>query len=293
MPKKSSHSNPKPRSRKLRPAKKPASASARSDGPVIGVPWRTLRQETRRDLRLNRDYLEAVRAAGGNPVQISLQMPPGELARLAHTLDAIVLPGSPADVSPKYFRATPHPRAAKPDIKRENTDFALLRHALPAGKPVLAICYGTQLLNVHLGGSLFQDIPSELRRPLVHSSKDHSDAMHAVRITGGYLAELAGLGKFTVNSLHHQSVQRLGRGLRATARAADGVIEAVEWTRGPGWVVGVQWHPERMPRDPLAKKLFKRLVSEAARAAASRRPPRATRTSSKRLHRRRNKGARG
>jgi len=79
-------------------------------------------------------------------------------------------------------------------------------------------------------------------------------------------AELAGRARVTVNSLHHQSVRRPGRGLRVTARAPDGVIEAVEWTRGPGWVIGVQWHPERMPDDALAKKLFRRLVSEAARA---------------------------
>jgi putative glutamine amidotransferase len=212
-----------------------------------------------------------VRAAGGQPVQVSLLSPPAKLKQIAETLDAIVLPGSPADVNPKRYRAKRHKKSGKPDVRRENTDFALLKHAIPAGKPVLAICYGTQSLNVHLGGSLVQDIPSELRRPLIHSRSDHhADATHQVRIKGGRLAELAGRTKVTVNSLHHQSVRRPGRGLRVTAQAPDGVIEAVEWTRGPGWVVGVQWHPERMPDDALAKKLFRRLVSEA-RAASGRR----------------------
>jgi putative glutamine amidotransferase len=243
-----------------------------SNRPRVGVPWRTVKQERARDLRLNRDYLRAVRAAGGRPVQVSLRMPPAKLRQLAQSLDAFVLPGSPADVNPRRYRAKGHPKAAKPDAKRENTDFALLKHALPAGKPVLAICYGTQSLNVHLGGSLIQDIPSELRRPLIHSHRDHhADATHEIRIQGGRLTKLAGRAKITVNSLHHQSVRRPGRGLRVTARAPDGVIEAVEWTRGPGWVVGVQWHPERMPRDPLAKRLFRRLVSEARSAAARRR----------------------
>ena len=243
----------------------------RKPRPRVGVPWRTVKQERARDLRLNRDYLRAVRKAGGRPVQVSLLYSPAKLHQLAKTLDAIVLPGSPADVNPKKYGAKRHAKSAKPDARRENTDFSLLKHALPAGKPVLAICYGIQSLNVYLGGSLIQDIPSELRRPLIHSSSDHhADATHPVRIQGDRLAELAGRTKVMVNSLHHQSVRRLGRGLRVTARAPDGVIEAVEWTRGPGWVVGVQWHPERMPDDALAKKLFRRLVSEARSGAARR-----------------------
>ena len=252
----------------LKPSPRPSRKASR---PRVGVPWRTVKQERAHDLRYNRDYLRAVRAAGGQPVQVSLLSSPAKLQQLAKTLDAIVLPGSSADVNPKRYRAKRHTKAAKPDVQREYTDFALLKHALPAGKPVLAICYGIQSLNVHLGGSLIQDIPSELRRPLIHSHSDHhADATHQVRIQGGRLAELAGRARVTVNSLHHQSVRRPGRGLRVTARAPDGVIEAVEWTRGPGWVIGVQWHPERMPDDALAKKLFRRLVSEA-RAAAARR----------------------
>ena len=235
--------------------------------PRVGVPWRTVKQERRRDLRYNQDYLRAVREAGGEPVQISLQSSPGELEQIARSLDAFVLPGSPADVNPRKFGEPPHEKCGKADVRREATDSALLRHALPAGKPVLAICYGIQSMNVHLGGSLIQDIPSELRRSLVHSSPvDSRDATHQVNLTGSGLTELAGGPRATVNSVHHQSVGRLGRGLRVVARAPDAVVEAIEWTAGPGWALGVQWHPERTPDDLFAKNIFRRLVSKAAEA---------------------------
>jgi putative glutamine amidotransferase len=243
-----------------------------STAPRVGVPWRTEKQERARDLRYNQDYLDAVRRAGGEPVQISLLSPPAKLAQVAKTLDAFVLPGSPADIDPQLYGAPAHARAARPDRKRQQTDFALLRHALPAGKPVLATCYGIQSLNVYLGGSLYQDIPSQRRGALPHSSSDHKDAMHEARVIGGRLAMLAKKPRIRVNSSHHQSIRRPGEGLRIAAKAPDGIIEALEWTRGPGWAIGVQWHPERMPKDPLAQKLFRRLVFEAAIARNRARP---------------------
>jgi putative glutamine amidotransferase len=194
-------------------------------------------------------------------------LPPHEIESVAKDLDAFVLPGSPADIDPRKFRAPAHPEAGEADLLRERTDSALLRHALPAGKPILAICYGIQSMNVHLGGSLIQDIQSEVRFPLTHSSPDHGDAKHPVNIRSGSLAQLVSEPQVVVNSLHHQAVGRVGRGLRVTAHAPDGTIEAVEWVRGPGWALGVQWHPERMPDDPLAQKLFQKLVKEAAKAA--------------------------
>jgi putative glutamine amidotransferase len=270
---------------------KPSQPALRN-APLVGVPWRTEKQERARDLRYNRDYLDAVRTAGGEPVQVSLLHSPAKLAQIARTLDAIVLPGSPADVDPNLYGASSHAKASKPDTKREKTDFALLKHALTAGKPVLAICYGIQSLNVYLGGSLYQDIPSELPRSLTHSSpSDNCDATHEVRVTGRHLGMLAGRLQIKVNSVHHQSVRRPGQGLRVAAKAPDGVIEAVEWTRGPGWALGVQWHPERTPEDPLAQQLFGRLVFEAAiariarrggqRKPARRRSSRATRAAAK------------
>jgi len=93
------------------------------------------------------------------------------------------------------------------------------------------------------------------------------ESLHHIRIESGHLAELAGGASARVNSSHHQSVRKPGRGLRVAARTTDGVIEALEWTAGPGWALGVQWHPERMPGDPFAAALFRRLVREAQGAA--------------------------
>jgi putative glutamine amidotransferase len=240
----------------------------RADKPRVGVPWRTVAEESANKRVAYEHYLNAIREAGGEPVEVSLRLPEDQLEQLARSLDAVVLTGSPADVDPQRFGSPRHPAATRPDPDRERTDDALLDHALAAGKPVLAICYGAQLLNVHLGGTLLQDIPSETQTTIDHDrDEDGNDGLHAVRIEGGHLAEVAGQahggGEAQVNSSHHQAILRPGRGLRVTARAPDGVVEAVEWEGGRDWVVGVQWHPERMRGDALAGALFRRLVSEA------------------------------
>jgi len=232
--------------------------------PRIGVPWRTTIEELQGRRRAFEKYLGAVREAGGDPVEISLSLPPAKLKQTAESLDGFVLPGSPADVEPRRFGSTGHPQNSHPDKRREHTDDGLLDHALASGKPVLAICYGTQLLNVHLHGTLVQDIPSEIRNAVDHDGgTGRYEALHSLRIMGGQLVELAGGPSAKVNSSHHQSVDKPGRGLRVAARTPDGVIEALEWTAGPGWALGVQWHPERMPGEPFAVALFRRLVKEA------------------------------
>ena len=218
-------------------------------------------------------YLRAVREAGGEPVEISLSLAQSELKRTAESLDGFVLPGSPADVEPRRFGSTGHATSAPPDKRREHTDDGLLDHALASGKPVLAICYGAQLLNAHLHGTLVQDIPSEMRHAVDHDGgAGRNESLHSIRIEDGELAELAGGSNARVNSSHHQSVGKPGRGLRVAARAPDGIIEALQWTAGPGWALGVQWHPERMPEDPFAAALFRRLVREAQTAGGANKP---------------------
>jgi putative glutamine amidotransferase len=244
------------------------------------VPWRTTVEEVQGRRKAFEKYLRAVREAGGDPVEISLSLPPAKLKQTAESLDGFVLPGSPADVEPRRFGSSGHPQNVHPDKRREHTDDRLLDHALASGKPVLAICYGAQLLNVHLHGTLVQDIPSEIRNAMDHDGGTGRDeAMHPIWIESGPLAELAGGSSTRVNSSHHQSVDKPGRGLRVVARTTDGVIEALEWTAGPGWALGVQWHPERMPGEPFAVALFRRLVKEAKSAAgrAKSRPQRARR----------------
>jgi putative glutamine amidotransferase len=238
------------------------------------VPWRTSTEEVHGRRQPSQKYLRAVEQAGGEAVEISLALSSADVARIAESLDGFVLPGSPADIEPRRFGSARHPREAPPDKPRERTDDALLDHAFATGKPVLAICYGAQLLNVHRHGTLVQDVPSE-----VPGARDHDggagleESVHPIRIESERLANLAGSSRAHVNSSHHQAVRSAGQGLRVAARAPDGIVEAVEWT-GPGWVIGVQWHPERMPGDPFAGALFRRLVQEAQNAAPMPKPPR-------------------
>ena len=240
-----------------------------SRGPRIGVPYRTENEEvTGKSFKLEK-YLDAVRQGGAEPVPVSLLLSPSELRQLAQTLDGVLLTGSPADVDPARFGAARRPECDDPDPERERTDYALLDHAFAEHKPVLAICFGLQSLNVFLGGTLIQDIPSELRTQIEHDwehEKGAPETFHAAHMEpGSQLARLAGAAEATVNSSHHQSIQEPGRGLRVVARAPDGVIEAVEWTGDLNWVMGVQWHPERMAStDALAQSLFRGLVSAAA-----------------------------
>jgi len=236
----------------------------------VGVPYRARKEELRGDFAKIRPYIEALRKAGAEPVVISLGLTADHLDKIADSLDAVLLPGSPADVDPGRFGAKRHPECADADPDRERTDFGLLEHAFSEHKPVLAICYGTQSLNVFLSGTLLQDIPSELQTSTTHDwdkERGEPEPIHSARIeSGSRLAQLAGAREVIVNSSHHQSVLEPGRDLRIVARAPDGVIEAVEWTGDSNWVIGVQWHPERMASgDAVAQALFRELIAAARR----------------------------
>jgi putative glutamine amidotransferase len=239
----------------------------------VGIPYRTRKEELSNKRDAYDKYVAAVRSAGAEPVEISLGLSTAQLRDLASTLDAVVLSGSPADVEPSLFHAARHPKTAESDADRERTDFALLDHAVTEHKPVLAICYGVQSLNVFLGGSLIQDVPSEIHTKIQHAWTGHEgpEPQHEVTFeASSRLAQLAGANHARVNSSHHQSVLQPGRNLRVVAHAPDGVIEAVEWTGDANWITGVQWHPERMvAADDLAQSLFR----ELAAAAAARKAP--------------------
>lgn len=239
----------------------------------VGIPYRTRKEELSNTRDAYDKYLAAVRSAGAEPVEIALGLSPAQLREAASALDAIVLSGSPADVEPSLFHAARHAKTAESDADRERTDFALLDHAVTEHKPVLAICYGVQSLNVFLGGSLIQDVPSEIHTEIQHAWPGHTgdEPHHDVTFeAGSRLAQLAGANHARVNSSHHQSVLQPGRNLRVAAHAPDGVIEAVEWTGDANWIMGVQWHPERMvAADELAQSLFR----ELAAAAAARKAP--------------------
>jgi putative glutamine amidotransferase len=261
--------------------------AALQEHPRVGIPYRTSAEEAAGNNAKHAEYRAAVREAGGEPIAVSLQLGDAELKSLANTLDAYVFPGSPADVNPSLYGAEKNPKCGDADAARERTDYALLDDAFANAKPVLAICYGAQILNVKLGGTLFQDIESELPGSLNHTKdgvpKGQPDPVHdAVIISGGELAQVAaatgieqsGDGFWArVNTSHHQSIRNVGHGLRIVARASDGVTEAVERdfdAMKQHWVMGVQWHPERPTHekagDALSEFLF-RAFMQATRTA--------------------------
>ncbi len=241
--------------------------------PRVGIPWRTLDEERQRSVEKLNFYFDAVRRAGGEPEHISLALPEADLKKQAAALDGFVLPGSPADVDPVRYGEPRHPKTKTLDANRDRTDSTILDHAMAAHKPVLAICYGCQILNVHQGGTLLQDIPAQKPGSDAHGKTDLAagastkDLEHeAILAPGSQLQKLAGGTDVTINSSHHQSIDRPGEKLRVTAHGTDGIIEGVELQSPQDWVVGVQWHPERMPEDSFAQKLFADFVSAARKA---------------------------
>ena len=215
-------------------------------------------------------YEDAVRGAGGEPVRIDFDQSAEEVKKTLATCDAVLLPGSRADVDPEKYHAARHPKTAELDAKRDSLDHLLLDDAYRARKPVLGICYGLQSLNVYRAGSLEQDIESAIN----HSAGRAVPKAHEVTIDPkSRLAEIVGARDgepIAVNSSHHQSAETAGDGLRVVARSPqDGVIEALEGTGPDHFVLAVQWHPERSVNDEAelaesAQAIFKAFV-EAAR----------------------------
>ena len=248
---------------------------AKPSSPRIGIPWRTSEEEAQAKYSKIENYVNAVSKAGGTPVLLSLR-DGQKLRQEIASLDGFVLPGSPADVDPAAYRDTNHGHSDPPDPSRESTDRAILDHAFLAKKPVLAICYGCQLLNVYLGGTLIQDMRAETGTSVPHRGKDlqppqEKDASHGVSLeAGGKLAELSSSALVETNSSHHQAIREPGKNLRVIAHATDGTIEGVEWTGDDSWVVGVQWHPERMFNDPFAERLFSEFMATSRNAASVR-----------------------
>jgi len=236
----------------------------RTQRPRIGITMR-LELETDR-FYLGRPYSEAVEGAGGLPVHLPLIPNAEYIASVMAGLDGLLLPGSDSDVDPARYGHEPHPQLGHVVPEKDETDLLTLREAERRAMPIFAICFGIQSLNVFRGGTLIQDIPSQLPNAIKHNQGAPRDRhSHRVRILeGSLLGQLAGGNQAPVNSHHHQAVETLGRELVATAWAPDGLVEAVEDPRSDRFVLGVQWHPElAWERDVLSQALFNRFVDEA------------------------------
>ncbi|VAX29824.1 Glutamine amidotransferase, class I [hydrothermal vent metagenome] len=191
--------------------------------------------------KLRQDYVSAVTSSGGLPLIIAPVS--DDVSRIAGIIDGLLLSGGD-DLLPEYLREEISvPLERFKFVKKERTEFelALLMEILKRQKPVLAICYGMQLVNVALGGTIYQDI--ELQ---VNNAIDHRSGLHTVGIINSFDPALnLGSSEFTVNSFHHQAVRDLGDGMKPFAEAGDGIIEGIYKEDYP-FLVGVQWHPERV-----------------------------------------------
>lgn len=232
--------------------------------PRIGITMR-IELETNR-FYLSRYYSEAVEAAGGLPVHIPLIPRADYIAGVLDSLDGVLLPGSDSDIDPQRYGQEPHPQLGSVHPSKDETDLLVLTEIERRRLPLFAICYGIQSLNVSRGGTLIQDIVSQVPKAMKHEQGVPRDRhSHRVRILeDSTLGRLAGAEAAPVNSHHHQAVETLGRELVATAWATDGIIEAVEDPRSDRFVLGVQWHPELgWETDTLSRALFARFVEEA------------------------------
>jgi putative glutamine amidotransferase len=222
---------------------------------------------------VNAAYLRSVLAAGGVPLILSPLVGPAYAARALDGLDALLLTGG-EDIHPAWYGAEPSPRLHPPSRERDLFELALFAAARQRELPILGVCRGIQLVNVALGGSLYQDLPSERPGPVAHDPGTARESRaHAVRLREGSRAAAAlGACELAVNSFHHQAVERLGGGLVASGWSEDGLIEAVESPENAPWLLAVQWHPEEMHADRAApdRGLFRALV-EAASATRGRR----------------------
>jgi putative glutamine amidotransferase len=216
-------------------------------------------------------YERAVEMAGGEAVRIPLDASSADVLKRIEGCDGVLLPGSSADVDPCKYDAPRHAKTAAADSRRDNVDQLLLQDAYRTRKPVLGICYGLQILNVHRHGTLLQHIESAVN----HEAGKSVAVAHTVLVDPkSKLADIIGGSRVSgendpfalpVNSSHHQSAEEVGDGLRIVARSeADGIVEAVEGTAPDHFILGVQWHPERsVDEDESSRGIFRALVAAA------------------------------
>ncbi|MGD8244067.1 MAG: gamma-glutamyl-gamma-aminobutyrate hydrolase family protein [Anaerolineae bacterium] len=238
--------------------------------PVIGITGyadRSARPPNVSTFALARTYVRAVAMSGGAPMIIPPYLESPALRGAFEGIAGLLLSGG-GDIHPSFFGETDSGLLWRIDRERDQSELSLARWALEENRPVLAICRGIQTLNVAAGGSLIQDIPTQIPNALAHSciaGRPLPDIAHQVSVDpGSCLAALIGAGDVGVNSAHHQAVKAVGDRLVAVAHAPDGVIEGLEALSHP-FCLGVQWHPEAMvDSTPIMRRLFEGLI-EAAR----------------------------
>lgn len=207
------------------------------------------------------DYVTSVRRAGGIPVLLTMEQELEEIPKILERLDCILLPGGP-DVSPLLYGENPIREVTYSVEAQDRFEIELVRQCVKMNKPILGICRGAQVINVALGGTLYQDIYAQAGATLCHQQdmKLRSERTHTISVEAGTLLQkLLGCTDIAVNSYHHQAVRTLGEGLKASAWSKDGILEGFEGTQAP--ILAVQFHPENLSRlFPEFQALFNQLI---------------------------------
>jgi len=236
-----------------------------AEGPVIGITTRRMDKDALRLDVVDRAYGDAISRSGGTAHLLprpALSSGGGLLAGL----DGLLLTGG-GDVDPKKYGHSPSADIGGVDADRDDWEVAMVRQAFEVELPILGVCRGAQVLNVACGGTLIQHLPAHSSLP--HLVLARASVAHAVRIEScTQLFAIEGATQIGTNSVHHQAVDAIGQGLRATAWAEDGTVEAIEHLTSP--VIGVQWHPENLLDHPPHLALFEWLVAQAAEWKARR-----------------------
>jgi putative glutamine amidotransferase len=253
--------------------------------PVVGIPTQTLQAidgippGLPHSWVMNRRYYHAITAVGAVPWMIPLLDDDLDTLReIFDRLDGLVLAGG-VDVHPCHFGEAAHPALGRTDAARDAVEIQLARWALAEGMPLFGLCRGLQVINVARGGTLHQDIATQVPSAARHDyfpTEGFARDYHAHTVTvapWSILHTVFGDTTVPVNSMHHQAIKHLGDGLLASAHSPDGLIEAVE-TPGDHWVVGVQWHPEMFEEsDPKTRALFQAFIDAANRFGEAHRGP--------------------
>jgi putative glutamine amidotransferase len=215
--------------------------------PIIGITGAYIkRNEHMEGVYVHHDYHKSVAANGGIPVIL----PFINLEMTLETLplcDGIILSGG-EDVDPQFYGQDPHIHLGPTLPDRDLVEIEIVKYAIKNNIPILAVCRGVQILNVALGGTLIQDIPSQMKEPIQHSQTvERRRDTHWVNIsTDSKLYQILDADRVRVNSLHHQALDKVSEDLRVVAMSSDGIVEAVEYIHSSTFTVGVQWHPESM-----------------------------------------------
>lgn len=212
---------------------------------------------------------DAVTAAGGLPVIVPFAKTESQAKATVRRLDGLIISGGYFDIDPSIYGEKRHRKLGVVIKSRTLSELHLLKAALSQKKPLLGICGGHQLINVHFGGSLYQDILGQTDNAKNHEQKsDPRKTSHTVNVAkGSRLSMIVGKKSFRVNSTHHQAVKKLGRGLTASAISPDGIVEALE-AADPRFVLGVQWHPEFLTRMEPQMNIFKSLIKASRKVFA-------------------------